>query len=148
VTLFRVLAQDLTGGVHDEGEAVRTVVPSRLCLPGEEPTGSTRFAFFPVAPNPARGVALFRYERFVPLIGGPPARLSVAPATTPGPAVIVVRDVKGRRLRTLELSDDANGLVTWDGRDDSGWTVPGGVYFAQLRADGHEASRRFVFLGP
>ena len=148
VTQFRVLAQDLTGGVHDEGEAVQTVVPSRLCLPGEEPTGSTRFAFFPVAPNPARDVALFRYERFVPLINGTAtAAAADAPATVPGPAVIVVRDVKGRRLRTLDLSADASGLVAWDGRDETGRHVPGGVYFAQLRADGHEASRRFVLLG-
>jgi hypothetical protein len=137
VTAFRVTARDLTGGMVDQSEAVRGIEPSRLCLPGEEPEGTTHFAFLPVLPNPARGVAVFRFER-------ESAGLAAAGG---GRAEIAVHDVRGRRVRVLAAGPEATGLVTWDGRDQAGRRVPDGVYFARFAADGRTATQRFVFLG-
>jgi len=36
--------------------------------------------------------------------------------------------------------------VHWDGRDDGGQKVAGGVYFYRLKATGVEESRRMVLL--
>ena len=50
---------------------------------------------------------------------------------------LAIFDARGRRVRTLlEGSAVAAGTMTltWDGRDDAGRNVPGGVYFARLEA--------------
>lgn len=135
-TAFRVTAHDLSGGVADQGGAVRTVIPARACRPGEEPLGTTHFAFFPVAPNPARGVAVFRFEREDGVVA------------VPGAGTIAVLDVRGRRVRALDVGPGPSGLVTWDGRDEDGRRVPSGVYFARFLADGRAGMRRFVYLAP
>jgi hypothetical protein len=36
--------------------------------------------------------------------------------------------------------------VRWDGRDDAGKKVVGGIYFYQMRAPGIEESRRMILL--
>ncbi len=62
---------------------------------------------------------------------------------------LVVFDLGGRRLRTLQsgvLDAGAHGF-TWDGRDDAGRRLPGGVYFYRARVDGVDAARRVVLLG-
>ncbi|MFC1573037.1 C25 family cysteine peptidase [Candidatus Eisenbacteria bacterium] len=52
----------------------------------------------------------------------------------PGPARVGVYDMSGRLVRTLVSGVQNAGLhrVTWDGRDDAGTNVPGGVYFYRL----------------
>jgi len=45
---------------------------------------------------------------------------------------LVVRDVAGRRVRDLQLSDA--GEAVWDGRDQSGGCLPAGAYFVEARA--------------
>jgi M6 family metalloprotease-like protein len=55
----------------------------------------------------------------------------------------------GRRLLDRRLRIDVPGtrLVTWDGRDDAGRTVPAGVYVLTLRRpDGKREGRRIVVL--
>ncbi len=77
----------------------------------------------------------------------PVARLSAAPNpflhatclsfSTPGR--ISVHDATGRRIRTL------SGDV-WDGTDQHGEPVPGGVYLVRLETDTHAISRRVVLV--
>ena len=45
-----------------------------------------------------------------------------------------VYDLRGQRVRTLARGDYAPGthLLTWDGRDDAGVSVPSGTYVARL----------------
>jgi hypothetical protein len=92
---------------------------------------------------------------------GPPARLAVRSATpnpfnpvteircelpAAGAVRLQVYDVAGRPVRGLV--DGARGAgtftVTWDGRDDTGRTVPSGVYFARLTAGAAESVLKLV----
>jgi len=121
----RLSALDSRAGGREGPRAGRELVPSRLCLAGESPVDSAGFTFLPVAPNPARGSIVFRY-----------ARDTVED--------LVIHDARGRRVRTF--TNLPAGLLVWDGRDDAGRRLPSGLYFARLRADGHEAMQRFVYL--
>jgi hypothetical protein len=57
-------------------------------------------------------------------------------------------DARGRRVRTLVDQDAAAGTFTapWDGRDQGGSRVAGGVYFARLALDGRVVESRKVTL--
>ena len=65
-----------------------------------------------------------------------------------GMTEIVVYDVGGRLIRTLLKQEREAGAhtVEWDGLDDSGERVAGGVYFYQLNAPGVEEARRMILL--
>jgi len=139
-TFVRVTAFDTNGAVLDQVEARRRLAPSRLCLPGESPTNETSFAFLPVSPNPARGTAVFRFERET----SPPSGAAVADHPGAEPEELVIHDARGRRVRVYDTLP-ASPLV-WDGRDDAGRRVRSGVYFARMRADGQAALRRFVYF--
>lgn len=71
-------------------------------------------------PNPARGTSVLAY-------------------TLPSPADVqlVVTDVAGRVVRTLERGARAAGraTLTWDGRDERAEALPAGVYFAKLAVE-------------
>ena len=63
-------------------------------------------------------------------------------ATAPGRADLTIRDRSGREVtavRGLAL-DSESGRLNWDGRNDSGRTVPPGLYFARLEASGKDGS--------
>jgi len=58
-------------------------------------------------------------------------------------------DAQGRAVRQLvseSLQVPGSYAVTWDGRDDSGRALPGGVYFSRLEAAGSVDTRRVVRL--
>jgi len=65
-----------------------------------------------------------------------------------GAAEISLIDLSGRRVRTLERGTLEAGrqVLTWDGRDDAGRTVPNGVYFLTTRAGGQESKLKLVVL--
>jgi hypothetical protein len=68
---------------------------------------------------------------------------------TSGPVELSIYDVTGRRDATLlSASRLAAGAhrVSWDGRGEGGAMVTPGVYFAKLRVDGTEASRKLIRL--
>ena len=96
--------------------------------PAEPPS---RAALHPAAPNPFQVESRIAYD----LVGVSPVRLDI-------------RDLHGRRVRTLEArSMDAGRHVSiWDGRDDRGRPVPEGVYFSVLEAGGVRVSERLVRL--
>ena len=66
-----------------------------------------------------------------------------------GPATLTVYDARGRTVRVLVDGDAmpaGRHEVTWDGRDDEGRGVAGGVYFYALRADDVTLRRSMVLL--
>jgi subtilisin family serine protease len=90
---------------------------------------TSRFAFLPPQPNPAAGASLLRYT-----------------LAHPGPVELAIFDVAGRCVRLLQhgLSPAGAAALRWDGADDGGRRVAAGTYFARLRADGAQATRRIV----
>jgi uncharacterized protein (DUF362 family) len=69
-------------------------------------------------------------------------------AAVPGPVSLTVYDAEGRRVRRLLEKDMGTGWhqVPWDGRNDSGSMVAGGVYFCQLKANGYEKAVVMQFV--
>jgi hypothetical protein len=65
-----------------------------------------------------------------------------------GSATLRVFDVSGRLVRTLVQGSLPRGAhqVTWDGRDDRGFSAPTGIYVYRLEAGGKTLSRRMVLL--
>ncbi len=66
-----------------------------------------------------------------------------------GRVELEIYGVNGRLIRTLvnQEHDDGSHLVNWDGLNESGRKVPGGVYFYNLTAPGIKESRRMILLG-
>jgi hypothetical protein len=87
----------------------------------EAPPAATRNGLgLLAAPNPFRGSLEIRYRL-------PGAHV----------AALEILDAGGRRVRLLEVGDGpiaAWRSVDWDGRDDRGQTVSGGIYFVRLRS--------------
>lgn len=79
-------------------------------------------------------------------LGGGPALAVEMPAA--GPARVDVFDLSGRRLRTLADREFPKGLtvLTWDGRDAGGRTLPRGLYFARLLGPGVRATARMLIV--
>ena len=66
----------------------------------------------------------------------------------PGKVELSVYDVAGRKVaRVLEGELPAGAhRAAWDGRDDAGRTVPGGVYFYEIVQGGERSAKRMVVL--
>jgi cytochrome c peroxidase len=83
-------------------------------------------------PNPFRESTVLRFE-----------------LATPSRARLAVYDLGGRAVRRLFDRESAPAgpyALTWDGRDDAGRSVPGGIYFYRLETDRGAASARVVRL--
>ncbi len=65
-----------------------------------------------------------------------------------GDVVLSIHDLGGRLVRTLVDAAQAGGrqVIEWDGRDDAGQPVAGGVYVYRLSAGAATASRKMVLL--
>lgn len=62
---------------------------------------------------------------------------------------LILYDAQGRAVRRLvteTLQMPGQYAVTWDGRDDRGRSLPGGVYFSRLEAAGGVDTRRVIRL--
>lgn len=66
--------------------------------------------------------------------------------TNSGPTVLRVFDLSGRVVRRLDMGviGAGNHHMTWDGRNDSGETLPSGVYFYKLNVPGETRTGRMV----
>ena len=82
-------------------------------------------------PNPFQGATTIRYA----IAGDQAASVKIA-----------VYDVAGRMVRTLEdnLMSPGSHEVVWDGRDDSGLSAPGGMYFIRVTAGQEESTTRVI----
>jgi hypothetical protein len=65
-----------------------------------------------------------------------------------GEAELAIYSPDGRLMRRLVIGQRPAGhhTVRWDGLDDTGRQVPGGVYFYSLRAPEVQESRRMILL--
>ena len=80
-------------------------------------------------PNPASGSAAFQW---------------VSPM---GNAVLSIMDASGRMVRRVELIDENAGSFIWQCDDQSGRSVPSGIYFALFQAEGAvPITRRLVVI--
>jgi hypothetical protein len=83
------------------------------------------FAF----PNPGRGATSIQLH------------VAGAPTDRPAQGEVGIYDLTGRRVRMLHRGPVARGMTTlqWDGRDERGERLGGGVYMLRFTADGHPA---------
>jgi hypothetical protein len=98
--------------------------------PGARGDGSLRL--YAGQPNPFRESTVLRFD----LLAASPARLAVY-------------DLSGRSVRRLldrAAAPAGAYALTWDGRDDAGRAVPGGIYFYRLETNQGAASARVVRL--
>lgn len=121
----------------------------------------------PYASPPDRGSAGIVYgflsSRLVTPVGGSPVpRLTLDNFPNPfsaqttivfhaverGVVEVSIFDVTGRVvLRRTARSHRGGALeVVWDGRDERGYAVPGGVYFCRARVNGVTATRKLVLI--
>jgi hypothetical protein len=63
-----------------------------------------------------------------------------------GSVIVEIFNVTGRRVKTLVNADLARGPHTlrWDGRDDSGRQMPGGIYFYRVQAPGLQTVKKVL----
>ena len=86
-----------------------------------------------VTPNPFRGSGSVRFEL--------PSR---------GDARVDVYDVTGRRVRALSRGVRSSGphAIAWDGRDDRGARLGGGIYFIRLSTGSTSRNAKVVLIDP
>ncbi len=103
--------------------------PSLVSVPIEE--ASSMVFLEPGQPNPFRWVTNFSYS------------LPQSQAVTCG-----VYDVRGHLVRQLHSGGKTEGrhTLTWDGRDGTGNTVSGGVYFLKLETGGEMEVRKLTLV--
>jgi len=99
--------------------------------PGPVSQPVSRVMLFPVTPNPSSGSALIRYA-----------------LPEPSSVSLKVYDISGRLIRVLDGGVRSAGAysIRWDGRDESGNPVPGGVYLCRLQTGGFAQTRSVVVL--
>lgn len=68
---------------------------------------------------------------------------------TPRSSALALRiyDLSGRLIKRFTICDSRCTSVTWDGKDERGKRVPGGIYFCRLRIGENRFCRKLVFLG-
>lgn len=102
-----------------------TAVEAGAFAPGDTPG-------LRVAPNPSRQGFEIGFSRAGDPFGDREPRIEVL-------------DARGRRIRTLPaVGDPAGGEAFWDGLDETGAPVPGGIYFVRARSGGRALSARVV----
>ncbi|HBE73662.1 MAG TPA: hypothetical protein DDW31_06215 [candidate division Zixibacteria bacterium] len=91
--------------------------------------GATRL--LPARPNPMRGFGVLSFN-----------------LEKPSQAGLRIYNIGGQLVRTLYQGQSGAGAhsVKWDGRDDRGQKVSGGVYFYKLEAGGHRLTDRLVVI--
>lgn len=82
-------------------------------------------------PNPFRGATELRFD-----------------LATAGRAAVSVYDARGRLVRQLEAGERRAGshVLRWDGRDDLGRAVAGGVYFSRLETTGAIQTQKMLLV--
>jgi hypothetical protein len=114
------------------GRAIRFVpiVTNITGVQGEQ-SPSPSLSFSPARPNPFAGEASLAFS-----------------LAKPGAVRIAIYDPQGRRVRTLVAGTLSAGphQIRWDGRDDQGHSVPQGIYFSRMEADGQALTRKVMRL--
>jgi hypothetical protein len=109
----------------DLGAAVEQLLS---LTPVEEPVVTGRLTLLG-ARSPFAGETVVRFEQ-----------------ATAGPSRLEIYDVAGRRVRALDgvANTAGSGQIRWNGRDDRGREVGGGVYVLRLTVGGEVVTGRVV----
>lgn len=119
-----------------------------LMVPNGDAAGFVIYGPFlaTISPALARPVGVFAFPN--PGRGSTSVQLHFAGAPTDGTVhgEASIYDLAGRRVRVIHRGAVARGLttLTWDGRDDRGAELKGGVYLLRFAAGGHQAIARVV----
>ena len=131
----RMMAVDVNENIAvTGGAAIATALfnpsgnPTAIGDPVLAPTADYLRAAYPNPFNP-RTVLSFRLER-------------------PMAVTLAIYDPAGRHVKTIlrEHMIEGEHAANWDGADESGRTMPSGVYFARLDAGGKSMSRKLIML--
>jgi hypothetical protein len=96
----------------------------------EYPQTTPRFALFQNRPNPFREMTEIGYQ-----------------VSTRGEVTLEIYDSTGRIVfRRTERVNPGQGIFTWNGRDNTVRSVPSGMYFFRLRADGNWLTRKMALV--
>jgi len=124
-----------TGHVTFDSNAGRLEIPVTLIVEDfsgvEDRLDAAVLSLSPASPNP---------------FGGATAIAFALPQS--GPARLGVYDMSGRLVRTLATGTLVAGVhrYDWDGADDQGHALPGGVYLYRLEADGRRLTGKVMAL--
>jgi hypothetical protein len=131
ITVAYSWSHDLDLGVTNWDEEVGNYLFRNTSSLTAVPGRPAALAALRAQPNPLRERTVIRY------LGEGAPRASLA-----------IYDVQGRRVRSLHEGPMAGGLLTWewDGRDDAGSRVAGGIYFARLAAGGRAGTVKLAVL--
>ncbi|MCG3157584.1 MAG: hypothetical protein DKINENOH_04219 [bacterium] len=121
VYYYRLIAVDDRGNQSEPSAEVRAIA---------SPRSRRIFELAPNYPNP------FRFSTAIVFFLPQPARVELA-----------IFNLLGQRVRTLleENRNSGNHRVYWNGRDDAGQPVAGGVYYYRLRAGNVSQAGRALF---
>ncbi len=121
---YVVVSRDVHGNESTPSNEANIVTPTRVGSPA-----LSELQLGPNAPNPFNAVTTFH-------VGVPRA----------GSATVDVFDVAGRRVASRHLPALTNGwnVVEFDGRDNAGRPLPGGVYFWRITAGSESQVRKIV----
>lgn len=66
----------------------------------------------------------------------------------PSKVIITIYDIRGRKVRELINNNESAGYksIIWDGLDDYGKMVSGGIYIYHLKAGQYSSSKKLLFL--
>jgi hypothetical protein len=121
------------GGPSGSGEPDASAEDLAEPLAVELASDQPELAISRIAPNPTVSQATITYE---------------LDAVSSQQVSIGIYDLAGRHLRDLFAGSQAPGfyVLQWDGRDDSGRPVPGGVYFVRGRAGAQPVQSRLTVV--
>ena len=89
----------------------------------------------------ASGVKLWTVPN--PFTGGTTIGYKLGATASTGGVSVAIYDVAGRMVRTLQ-APGVTGKLSWDGTDDAGRALPGGIYLLRLTGDGRTVTERVV----
>jgi hypothetical protein len=89
------------------------------------------FALHPAYPNPFNPETTIRYD-----------------VQNTSHILLTVHDLLGRTIATLfdETRDAGSYTISWRGRDDSGASVPSGVYFVRMNTGSFTATQKLMLI--
>jgi hypothetical protein len=62
------------------------------------------------------------------------------------PILIIIYDLLGREIRSLDLRGGDDSFAVWDGRDDDGRSVASGMYLIRASSSAHEATTKTILM--
>ena len=143
------------GAGYDYGQSVQRTTDGGYIVGGYTKSyGSGEFDFYLIKTEPdLNGIEETGFQKIITLFENEPnpfvnfttIKYNLAQSCI---VVIAVYDINGRLIRELETGKREAGVhnVIWDGMDNSGMEVVGGIYFCLFRANSNFTSRKMCLI--